>query len=66
MIKIKFDRNNNSCKKVLSLKEFLEEQEKIAIEKTLLLYNGDKKETMKALNISKTTLYDKLKIYNIR
>lgn len=63
---VKFDRNNNSCKKVLSLKEFLEEQEKIAIEKTLLLYNGDKKETMKALNISKTTLYDKLKRYNIR
>lgn len=63
---VKFDRNKNSCKKVLSLKEFVQEQEKIVIEKTLLLYNGDKKETMKALNISKTTLYDKLKIYNIR
>lgn len=51
---------------LLSLKEFLEKQEEILIEKTLLIYNGDKKKVMKALNISKTTLYEKIKKYNIK
>lgn len=63
---LKFDKNIDASKAMLTLKEFLEEQEKQAIEKTLLAYNGDKKQTMKALDISKTTLYERLNKYNIK
>lgn len=48
------------------LKQLLEEQEKIAIEKTLALYGGDKKQAMEALDISKTSFYEKIKRYNIK
>ena len=50
----------------ISLKRLLEEQEKIAIEKTLAFYGGDKKQTMEALDISKTSFYEKIKRYNIQ
>lgn len=63
---IQLSRNKDVANKVLPLKEFLEEQEKMAIESALLLYNGDKQKTMDALNISKTNLYEKLRRYNIK
>ena len=50
----------------MPLKDFLEEEEKKAIENTLLFYNGERKMAMKALNISKTTFYEKMKKYNIK
>lgn len=65
-IMLQFDKNKDMSKKVLSLKELLEEQEKIAIEEALLLHHGDKSEVMKTLDISKTTLYERLKRYNIK
>ncbi|HEY8362504.1 MAG TPA: sigma 54-interacting transcriptional regulator [Tissierellaceae bacterium] len=51
---------------IKDLKTYLEEQEKKAIIDTLNFYNGDKKRTMEALNISKTTFYEKLKKYGIK
>lgn len=50
----------------ISLKILLQEQEKIAIEKTLAFYGGDKKQTMEALDISKTSFYEKIKRYDIQ
>ena len=57
-----FEVKNDS---IMSLKQAVEEQEKRSIEEALLLFNGDKKKAWKALEISKTTFYDKLKKYNI-
>lgn len=62
---LQFYKNKDVNKEVLPLRELLEVKEKTIIEKTLLLYNGDKKLTMKALDISKTNLYEKLRKYNI-
>lgn len=48
-----------------SLKDYLEEYEKTIIKRILLVCKGDKKKAMEALNISKTTFYEKVKKYNI-
>ncbi len=47
------------------LKDILIEAEKSAIKNAILINNGDKKATIKALKIGKTNFYDKLKKYNI-
>lgn len=48
-----------------TLKEELELREKVIIQSTLALNNGDKKKTMKDLDISQSTLYEKLKKYDL-
>lgn len=50
---------------ITSLKRTLEFWEKKSIENALNFYNGDKKMVMKSLDISKTTLYDKINKYNL-
>ena len=62
-------RKNNSiadeAEDILTLKETLDSVEKDTIENVLRFYQGDKKKAMKALDISKSTFYEKLKKYNI-
>ena len=50
---------------ISSLKRTLEFWEKKSIENALNFFNGDKKMVMKALKVSKTTLYDKINKYNL-
>ena len=57
-----FERENQT---ILSLKEAIETQEKKSIEEALLLFNGNKKKAWEALEISKTTFYERLSKYNI-
>ncbi len=64
-INLKVDGYKSKDEGVIPLKQFLEQQEKIAIENTLSLYGGDKKKAMDALKISKTTFYEKLKKHEI-
>lgn len=64
-IAIKVNKPNNETKDIMPLKQYLEEYEKMAIEKALLFYGGDKKKSMEALEISKTSFYEKIKRYNI-
>lgn len=47
------------------LKLLLEDAEKRAIASSLKRFNGDKVKVMKALDIKKTSLYDKIKKYNL-
>ncbi len=56
---IKSDEND------MTLKEFLELKEKQFISSKLREYKGDKKRVMEALDISKTSLYDKINRYKI-
>lgn len=58
----------NSYNKVgiRTLKEIIEETERKAIINTLKRFNGDKIQTMKALNIKKTAFYEKIKKYKIK
>ncbi|KKK37880.1 transcriptional regulator [Mesobacillus campisalis] len=49
----------------LSLKEILEETEKRIIERTLEQFHQDKLEAAKALGISKSSMYDKIKKYRL-
>lgn len=64
-ISIKVNKPGNETKDIMPLKQYLEEYEKMAIEKALLFYGGDKKKSMEALEISKTSFYEKIKRYNI-
>ncbi|MCA1032451.1 sigma 54-interacting transcriptional regulator [Bacillus timonensis] len=48
-----------------SLKEILEDTEKRVLEKTLQQYSNDKLEAAKALGISKSSMYEKVKKYEI-
>ena len=50
---------------ITSLKRTLEYWEKRAIENALDFFNGDKKMAMQALDISKSTMYEKLNKYGI-
>jgi transcriptional regulator with PAS, ATPase and Fis domain len=50
---------------IKTLREEMEDAEKKAILRALNYFNGDKKEAMKALDIRKTNLYQKLKKYGI-
>jgi transcriptional regulator with PAS, ATPase and Fis domain len=49
----------------LSLKEILEETEKRIIKRTLEQFHQDKLEAAKALGISKSSMYDKIKKYSL-
>lgn len=53
-------------REIKDLKSYLEDQEKRAIAYVLNFYKGDKKKAMEALNLSKTSFYEKLKKYNIK
>ena len=64
-ITLEFNRDTKSTEGVLPLRDFLEKQEKTAIKNALDFYQGNRKKTMDALEISKTNLYEKLKKYNI-
>ncbi|WP_207652880.1 sigma-54 interaction domain-containing protein [Anaeromicrobium sediminis] len=60
------DKNNNEKEFVVkTLKDHMNEVEKHIIMETLKVYKGDKRKAMEALNIKKTSFYDKLKKYNI-
>ena len=65
-VNLKIDKTETLGDGIMPLKDFLEEEEKKAIENTLLFYNGDRKMAIKALAISKTTFYEKMKKYNIK
>ena len=55
----------NKNKKQRGLKEILEEVEKNAIEKSLVENHGNKYRTAKELNISRTSLYEKIQKYRL-
>lgn len=59
------NRQEKKGRSIKSLKESVEEYERNLIKETLSIYKGNKKKSMEALKISKTTFYDKLKKYNI-
>lgn len=59
------DESKYFHEEVIPLKKANQKFEKNAIEKALEYYEGNKKKTMEALDISKTTFYEKLKRYNI-
>lgn len=59
----KEDEINNDTN--VSLKDAVAKFEKRTIEKELEYHKGDKKKTMKALEVSKTTFYEKIKKYGI-
>lgn len=58
--------SQDSPREIKDLKSYLEDQEKRAIAYVLNFYKGDKKKAMEALNLSKTSFYEKLKKYNIK
>jgi transcriptional regulator with PAS, ATPase and Fis domain len=64
-IKINIIQKKHGKEGIIPLKKAVHHCEKEAIEKALIFYNGDKKQAMKALNISKTSFYEKLKRYSI-
>ncbi|MBU5425230.1 sigma 54-interacting transcriptional regulator [Tissierella pigra] len=64
-IKLGSNKQENKDESIKSLKDSLEEYEKKLIEEILSIYKGNKKRTMEALKISKTTFYEKIKKYNI-
>ncbi|SHI47139.1 sigma-54 interaction domain-containing protein [Lutispora thermophila] len=47
------------------IKDVINDAERRAIEEAIMAYNGDKKAAMRALKMSKTSFYEKLKKYNI-
>ena len=49
----------------MTMKEFLENQEKLILIKTLSFYKGNKKEAMAHLDMTKTTFYNKLNKYGL-
>jgi len=64
-ITLKLSKQESKDIQISSLKDHLEEYEKSVIKRTLLAFKGDKKKAMEALNISKTTFYEKIKKYKI-
>lgn len=50
---------------ISTLKTVIDEAEKKAIKKVILHFKGDRKAAMEALDISKSSFYDKLKKYNL-
>lgn len=62
---IKPEDGSEDLEGILPLKDSMDAFEKETIEKTLDFFHGDKKKTMNALEISKSTFYDKLNKYNI-
>ncbi|GFN34269.1 sigma-54 interaction domain-containing protein [Tepidimicrobium xylanilyticum] len=64
-IMIYVKEKDNRRGKITTLKEAVMSCERDAIKKALDYFKGDKKKTMKALGISKTTFYEKLKKYRI-
>ena len=65
-ITIEDKKLQEKAKEIKDLKSYLEEQEKKVIINALSYFKGDKKKVMEVLNISKTTLYEKLKKYDIK
>ncbi len=65
-ITIEDKKAQEKANEIKDLKSYLEDQEKKVIVNTLSYFKGDKKKVMEALNISKTTFYEKLKKYNIK
>ncbi|MCT4594170.1 MAG: sigma 54-interacting transcriptional regulator [Anaeromicrobium sp.] len=60
------NKNNNEKEFVVkTLKDHMNEAEKHILVETIKVCKGDKKKAMEALNIKKTSFYDKLKKYNI-
>ena len=59
------DESNSQQNSGLDLKEIQENQEKEAIKQALIQHKYNKSKAAKALNIDRTTLYKKIKSYNI-
>ncbi|SEN62986.1 PAS domain S-box-containing protein [Mesobacillus persicus] len=57
--------NQAASTPVLTLKETLAQAEKLALQNTLLLTNGNKLEAAKLLGIGKTSFYEKCKLYQL-
>ncbi len=64
-IALDIDEEDINFKGIIPLKKALQNYEKNLIKQALDYYKGDKKMVMEALNISKTTLYDKIRRYEI-
>ncbi len=64
-IAIDVGQEETNFKGITPLKEAVQNYEKKLIQRALDHYDGDKKKTMKALDISKTTLYEKIRRYEI-
>lgn len=64
---IAINQNNRGSfsKEIIPIKEELELCEKEALKRALSFYNGDKKKAMKALNMCKTSFYEKIKRYGL-
>lgn len=62
-IMIDVKEENNQIHHIIPLREVVKNCEREAIKRALEYYKGDKKKAMKALGISKTTFYEKLKRY---
>lgn len=65
-IKEKICMNDDNNSEIKPLSDIVKEAEKLAIEQALHKCKGNKKLAMKILGISKTTLYEKIKKYNIK
>lgn len=50
---------------IIPLKEAIEQCEKDALKKALMYYNGDKKKAIEALQIGRTSFYEKIKRYGL-
>ena len=64
-ITININQDEHHVNDIIPLRESVYKCERDSIKRALAFYNGDKKKSMRALNISKTTFYEKLKKYNI-
>jgi len=68
-IHLAINKNNiptlKSVGPIKSLKDIVLEAERIAIEDALKVHKGNKQKAMKALNIGKTSFYEKIKKHNI-
>lgn len=64
-ILVRKDLGKVNLKRIIPLKAEIELCEKDAIKRALTYYNGDKKKTMKALNMAKTSFYEKIKRYGL-
>lgn len=65
-IETKNEDNKDNKKNLKRLKDVVKEAEKEAIINALKSFNGNKKLAMEALDIGRTSFYDKLKKYNIK
>jgi DNA-binding NtrC family response regulator len=59
------EQDNFNGDRIVPLRDIVKYYEKKSIENALKYFNGDKKKAMNALDVSKTTFYEKLRKYSI-